>query len=331
MTGDARRVAALLLAALAGGCSALVTSAGEGDPAADVEAAWSIVDQRYPFLALKALDWDAVHADYRTRLAGAQGDDGLALVAALLGELRDGHVAVYSRGGGIPVFPYVPPRWVHDVPLYRPEVVRRYLPLRLAGADNLEYGVTADGVGYVYIANFSDGPWIWDFDAALDSLASARGLILDVRHNDGGSTNASNPMLGRFLSAPMAGPQFYVLGHDLPRGTLSPRGPFTWTKPVVVLLDGVSFSTAEIFAAVLGELPNVTLVGATTGGGGGGYAYFTLPSGARIRIPVQGVRRYDGVDVEWNGIPPDVEVLQDPRRLDRGEDVQLEAALQMLR
>jgi C-terminal processing protease CtpA/Prc len=100
---------------------------------------------------------------------------------------------------------------------------------------------------------------------------------------------------------------------------------------VVVLLDGVSFSTAEIFAAVLGELPNVTLVGATTGGGGGGYAYFTLPSGARIRIPVQGVRRYDGVDVEWNGIPPDVEVLQDPRRLDRGEDVQLEAALQMLR
>ena len=79
------------------------------------------------------------------------------------------------------------------------------------------------------------------------------------------------------------------------------------------------------------RLPNVTLVGDTTGGGGGAPEYFPLPSGRQIRVSTKNLCRYDGSPVEWNGIPPDVVVMQTKSDLKGGHDLQFERACAFLR
>jgi carboxyl-terminal processing protease len=225
----------------------------------------------------------------------------------------------------------MPPRTLRDLPLFRAEVVHGYLPLQLAADDHVEWGRTADGVGYVYIGSFADGTWGYDLDPVLAALRDVRALIVDVRHNGGGSTTPADAILGRFLRAERPAPPMFRHGQPQAARSLYPRGPFTWQKPVVLLIDGVSFSAAEYFADALRQEPIVTVVGRATGGGGGNYGYYPLPSGTRLRLPWQEFRRLDGQEIEWTGVSPDLEVVQDPDHLAAGKDDQLEAALALAR
>ncbi len=260
-----------------------------------------------------------------------QGDDIFFFLSDLLAELKDGHVALYSRGGGSPVIPYITPRQLKARKLYDPEIVRNYFPLSLTGENNIEYGISPERVGYIYIGAFKEGTWAYDIDAVLDGMKDVKGLIIDVRSNGGGTTDASEIILGRFIEYQLQGPQFYRHGVKLPLGYVRARGPYQWKKPTVVLINGASFSTAEIFPEMMKQLPFVTAIGDTTGGGGGGYDYYPLPSGTKIRIPMQEFLRYDGMRLEWNGVLPDSLVIQNPQHLVQGHDDQLEYALNFLR
>lgn len=61
-------------------------------------------------------------------------------------------------------------------------------------------------------------------------------------------------------------------------------GRLMWGKPVVVITNRSTFSAANMFASVMKCLPNVTLVGATTGGGCGMPFSSELPNGWGVRF-----------------------------------------------
>jgi len=98
----------------------------------------------------------------------------------------------------------------------------------------------------------------------------------------------------------------------------------------VVLINGVCFSAAEYFAEMMKQVSTVTVVGDTTGGGGGIPQPFSLPSGIQVRVPAGEFRRHDGVPIEWNGIPPDVTIMNAEAEVRQGKDNQLEYAIQIL-
>ena len=70
-------------------------------PEGNFEALWKIMDERYCFFGYKAdeygLDWNEVRARYSLQVDERMNDDQLfEVLGNMLGELRDGHVNLYS-------------------------------------------------------------------------------------------------------------------------------------------------------------------------------------------------------------------------------------------
>jgi len=121
------------------------------------------------------------------------------------------------------------------------------------------------GFGYIRISTFGDSAAVPEFDQALVELNDAPGLILDLRSNGGGDTAIGKPMMGRFITEP----KVYATMRRREGAGLSepwaervePRGPFTWTRPVVVLIDHWSASMAEGFPMGMRAICGAKLVG----------------------------------------------------------------------
>ncbi len=129
----------------------------------------------------------------------------------------------------------------------------------------------------------------------------------------------------------------------LPTGRFSPwhflvldrkdnENAFAYDKRVVVLIDRGCFSATDVFAAALGALPNVTLVGEATSGGSGRASGHRLPhSGIRLQLSTMASFRPDGVLFEGNGVVPDVLVEAEPGDVVGTSDAPLQRAVALLR
>ena len=158
-------------------------------------------------------------------------------------------------------------------------------------------------------------------------------MILDIRQKRGGSYNNVEAVVSWFISYPMEKPPFYYYGQLADLLPFQPAGS-TYTNPVVILINGSTFSAGELCTEVLKQLPNVTAVGDTTGGGSvgsGEEGLYFLPSGKSMEIGFIDLRRYDGLPWEWLGVPPDIRVVQTEADILAGRDKQLEYAIDMLK
>lgn len=107
---------------------------------------------------------------------------------------------------------------------------------------------------------------------------------------------------------------------------------FAYGKRVVVLIDRGCFSATDVFAAALGALPNVTLLGESTSGGSGRARGFRLgKSGIRLQLSSMASFRPDGVLFEGNGVVPDVVCETVPEDLIGVTDLALQRARELLR
>ncbi len=334
MTAIKKSLPLLFLAVLAGCSDLIVTEPEEHYNVADFESAWQIVRSVYPYFQFKHINWDSVRTVYLPRAEAAKGDEIDGVLFSMLKELKDGHVRLQTRGGAS-VATYTPPRADKDRYAYSPLVVRKYFDreLLIAGDQRIEYGIPGDNIGYIYVATLRrEEPVAAGFDQALAYLKETKGLIIDVRHNGGGSDDNSIAIVTRLISSPIDMLPSPAPGGGLNQGSyIYPRGPFQYTKPVVLLINGVCFSSCEDFAEMMKHVPTVTAIGDTTGGGSGAPALFTLPSGRQINVSTKDFRRYDGLPIEWNGVPPDILILQTEEDIRQGRDKQLEYALDHLR
>lgn len=85
-----------------------------------------------------------------------------------------------------------------------------------------------------------------------------------------------------------------------------------YTKKIVVLINELSFSAAEFFAAILQDNHRATLFGATTAGAGGCAKRIQLPNGKQfgieyITLPWTLAWRTNGKTIEDVGVSPDVD------------------------
>jgi hypothetical protein len=329
-------------------------SAANGSPngVADLEAAWTAVDSVYPYFEFKGIDWDDVHSAYRPRVEDVAGDEIYVVLLEMLGELMDGHVWLRPPPGtrislqegwletsDRKIWPYVGPRVWRDMDVWRADLLLNYLDpdsIHIDPDSLIGYAIRDDGIGYVRVAEFMPHEITQDFDAALDHLRHTGSLIIDVRHNPGGNHDTIREFVGRFLTEPLAAIDVYVLGERYPWPPIQPRGLFQYTNPVVVLINGRSFSGAEAFAEMMKQVPHATAVGDTTGGGSGAAddrapGVYRLPSGAEIGVPTGDARRYDGLPWEWLGVPPDIRIEQTATDRANGRDRQLEYAIEFLK
>ncbi|NLF14062.1 MAG: hypothetical protein GX597_19955 [Anaerolineaceae bacterium] len=210
--------------------------------------------------------------------------------------------------------------WGMLLPTYERQIVSRRLP---------------SGLGYIRIPTFGTD-LVADFDAALDELLDAPGLVLDLRGNGGGNSAYADQMAGRFLSEP------FVYGHDHFRGRLPQRGwrasiPFKveprmrlYEGPVVIIVETQTMSSAEQFLASLVDSGRVETVGRRTAGASGNPIVFRLPGARNVRFSSADFRRNDGTPIEGVGIAPDVQVDWTVGDMRQGRDPDLSAAEALL-
>jgi len=304
----------------------------------DFEAAWERVNTVYPYFEYKHMNWDSIYTIYQPLAEQAKGDEIYTLLIDMLGELKDAHVQIKTTGGNL-ISTYLAPRWVKDKYTYNPIVVRNYFDkeLKIIGEDGIiEYEVIPGNIGYIYIGSFNVVNLMNFFNEALNYVKNTKALILDIRHNNGGSTEYVETIASRFLTSTLEKPDYYLLGELIHSPPMKPQGPFQYVNPIVVLINGVCVSASDYFPEVMKQISTVTVVGDTTAGGSAAAtlqvpARYILPSGKIIFVGTADLRRYDGLPWEWIGVAPDILVQQTKDDLADGRDKQLEWAINMLK
>jgi tricorn protease len=180
-------------------------------------------------------------------------------------------------------------------------------------------------LGYIHIPSMDDD----GLDAFVRSLYSENfdkeAIVLDVRFNGGGFTH---DQVLNYLGA--KGHTFFKQ-RDGGEGFVLRSTDRKWTKPLVLLINNRSYSDAEIFPDAFKTLNLGKVVGQPTGGYVIGTGSVSLIDGSRFAIPRIGVYTTKGVNMEKEGVLPDVLVEPHPDQLAKGIDVQLEKAVEVLR
>jgi carboxyl-terminal processing protease len=176
-------------------------------------------------------------------------------------------------------------------------------------------------------------PLLARVDSAVDASRTARGIVLDLRGNQGGVGAMVNGVAGHFTPRPDTLGRFGTRAARLsyvsnPR-TVTPDGrrvePFT--GPVAVLLDELSASASEVFAGGLQALGRVRVFGSTSLGAVLPAAWTRLPNGDLLYHAIGDFRTTDGTLLEGRGVVPDEPVALTRDALLAGRDPVLEAAL----
>ncbi|MCM1162827.1 MAG: S41 family peptidase [Muribaculaceae bacterium] len=306
------------------------------DRKGNFEALWTILDQHYCFFAQKDVDWDEVHTRYAAKIDPEMTWQELFDVCSdMLGELKDGHVNLSSAFATS----YYR-QWWSDYPQNFSQrlVEESYFNFNYRQSSGLMYGFLSDGVGYIRYASFATPVGEGNLDAALSYLATATGLIIDIRDNGGGDLTNVERIVARFITAPTlvgyishkTGPGHDDFSEPYPiTYKPAPEGRVRWGKPVVVLTNRSCFSAANNFVSIMRLLPGVTIVGATTGGGSGMPFSSETPCGWGVRFSACSMLDAEGLSTE-GGIEPDIAVDLSTEDALMGVDTMIEMAKKVL-
>ncbi|MFO0611924.1 MAG: S41 family peptidase [Polyangiaceae bacterium] len=331
---------------------ATTTAAPPGSPSAEssvtaspFEASLASLEEairvRYAHRDRRGIDWPKRFEDARRSLSGVTTKEGFVQVlAGLLGEAQDPHIAIVTARGVTGTDPRKIPQNVELAPL-RARVPDLKFPGRCLSTG------TVDGFAYALLNSLEKGkcdrlPDEWD--AAWPELARSRGMIVDMRGNQGGNEEYGRAIAGHFVSADTP----YVRTEALeppelqdPTGreplrfaapythVLRARGAAPYGKPVVVLIGALDMSSAELFVLMM-RAAGATLVGARTRGASANPRPIPIGEDLVVNIPSWRASLLDGTPLEGIGIAPDRPVETTPESFASTDPV-IDAAVAVLR
>jgi carboxyl-terminal processing protease len=181
-----------------------------------------------------------------------------------------------------------------------------------------------NGIGYIHF-NWFHADFAQKLPRTIASMHDAPGLIIDLRGNPGGMRDAA-----------IAGAE-QLVGERTRCSTLRRRDGNrdivldpafnNYEGPVVVLIDVMSKSSSEFFAACTQAIGRAVVMGERSPGSVGPADLMPLPNGATFIYLVAQETTLDGTILEDHGVIPDIEVTLDRALLSQGIDSQLEAAI----
>lgn len=329
-------------AVLASSCARVPALAETSEPPAprrlayveQFDTLWTRFEAVYPSFGYKQVDWKAQRALYRPRAERARSQNELiAILLAMLAPLRDLHVWFVDPRGQV-------------VPTYRPTSVANFDKSRwdaalreanfITRAGNTGEGFVG-GYAYMHIDSWKEPVDNAMLDLMLQRARVAEGLIIDVRTNGGGIDATALTFAGRFTQRSFAAsyveiktdPRVTDIEMPLAR-TIAPRGLWQYTRPVVVIAGRRGYSATESFVAAMRTLPQVTVIGDTTGGASGNPTTFALGNGWQFTVPRWLEFGPDRKPIEWRGVAPHLAMAWDPSGYDSQRDPLIDAAVGLL-
>lgn len=175
-------------------------------------------------------------------------------------------------------------------------------------------------IGYVHIKGMDSQSFREVYSEVLGRCRNKEAIIVDTRHNGGG-------WLHDDLVTLLGGKEYQ---NFVPRGQYIGSDPFNkWLKPSCVLMCEDNYSNAHGFPWVYKELKIGKLIGAPVPGTMTAVWWENqIDPSLVFGIPQIGCRDMRGQLMENHQLSPDIEVYNVPEKSLKGEDQQLETAVQ---
>ena len=210
---------------------------------------------------------------------------------------------------------------------------------------DFEYRDLGDGLVYVALNTFGSPKVVEKFKEKFKEISQAKGLVIDVRKNGGGSSSNGDAIISCLIKkaiphtlwkTPQHIAAFKAWGRPKkwfegePR-MIEPRQGETYLGPLVVLIGPGTNSAAEDFVVPLHAAGRATIVGEKSRGSTGQPLRFSFLDGKiRGRVCTKRDTYPDGREFVGVGIIPDVEINPAPADIAAGRDVVLEKAIEYL-
>ena len=314
----------------------------EPEPASDAEAVfedlWTAFKEDYGPFEERGINWDATYAQFRPQVNENTTEVALyEVLTQMLATLDDGHVNLAAPNR--PVFRSN--TWFRertDDSLFNLNVVKQFYlaPGFESGEEEASVqGLIGNDVAYIWL-DYVAGNWS-ALNDLLEKYPDVKGLIVDLRHNQGGDFTYAFANMGRltnekrliFTSKTKNGPGQNDFT-DWHSWYLEPKGEF-WDKKIAVLTDRYTISAGERAVMAFRALPQATLIGDTTNGATSTMIGRELANGWHYSIATQKVKLFDNQSYEGIGIVPDIRVINSLSELSNGKDAVLEKALEVLK
>jgi len=306
------------------------------EAAAILEKAWSIVNTEYPMFGKREdLDWDVLRIRYLAKAKKAKStQEAGIIVAQMFRYLQDAHLWVKLKGKSIPVYKAEAQLNVNrDTKIYG-ALLGRIQPV----GRQLMWAKTKDSIGWIMFPRWNGADLPDQFDEVMEQMRDTRALIVDVRWNGGGDAELSKLVAARFVDTTRVYSSYqYRSGSDRNaltkkiKQTVSPRGPWRYNRPVILLMGQGCISACESFCAMMAACPNVTTMGDHTRGATGFPVPFKLGHEIEIHVPQWLVTLPDGQVVDGHGVLPDVPFVPKPDSFTEYRDELMTLTLARLR
>ena len=273
------------------------------------------------------------------------------------------NIKIKKPGGQLAVVNLVHAKATDSV--YYPEVGAYYDEQK---RELLEFKMLENGVAYLGLNSFSNQKIDTLFDAVLPQLYKAKGLIVDLRFNGGGSTGIGTYILRHLIKDTVLAGARYATRDHLP--AFKAWGAYvtekdttgnTWNKkclevfkgvymynfpyepesfvlnkprivvPTVILTGNNTASAAEDFLIAADNQQHMIRMGEPSFGSTGQPLVFDMPGGGSARVCTKKDTYPDGREFVGYGIQPHIPVTPTVNDYLKGKDVALDAALKYLR
>jgi len=310
-----------------------------------------LVKEKYGMLAFKELDIIHLSDSLRPFVNNEMTDDSLfATLAIITRQLKDGHSVLfetdkngdYIRGAGYDLEAGYPISFHQGIlnSVYlgsdvAPEI--KLIEEEDAESVSMYYGFLPQDseIAYIRIPSFDTDISKEQLEMVFKLLNPAKGMIVDMRNNGGGSPILATQIAAYFTNKEISiGYENFKIGpgaNDFSKSyaVLKPANTdYLFLKPVMVLTDRGVYSATTTFCYSVNPLNNVTFVGQRTGGGSGSVADGYLANGWTWNMSISefvGIAD-DGSEQHLdNGFEPDIHVLLDT--LDITQDEIMERAI----
>jgi carboxyl-terminal processing protease len=195
---------------------------------------------------------------------------------------------------------------------------------------SVTWSMKTKDIGYITITTFGT-----DTSSLIDQAATdlknqgAKKIILNLRNNGGGFLTAGVDVASEFL------PQGKLVVEQR-RGSVSTDKTYATGDnkllgmPTIVLINGGSASASEIVSGALRDNGVAKLLGEQSFGKGSVQDIESLPNGAELKVTISHWFTPGGVNINKQGLKPDIAVKLTPADYNASQDPQLTAAIAAL-
>ncbi len=299
------------------------------DPKENFEYLWNQCDTKYSYFDVKGIDWNSIKTKYEAKIYNGMTEDSLfSVLGGMLNELKDDHTNLISTFNISQFGTY---HYGQDNFDWR-IVKDNYLPRNYHSSGPFDHDFLLNQnkeIGYIRFAAFTGTVDPSNIDYILEKYKDTKGLILDLRENGGGAVSDMYQILSHFVDKKTT--LFYSRekngeGHDdfaeAQPAIVEPYDGIRYNKKVMVLIDRGTFSAGSFTSLSTKAIPNLVLVGDTTGGGLGLPNGGQLPNGWTYRFSTTQALTLDKKPDFEQGVPADITVMFDWNDLTKDEIIE---------